>query len=531
MRNINKILTIALMVSSLAYTSCIDEVTPTSAITEEQLGSSTKATEAMLWGMPSTYNVLQIATSNHFDWGYGAIMHIRDVMTEEYAVQYSGYDHFQSWETNQYLGPEYVTSGFVWTWLWKYIQTSNSLIASVDTTSANSTLLGYLGAGYAFRAHGYLDAAQMYEFVENDGTDSINASGNNVLGLTVPIVKEGITEEEARNNPRVSKEVMAEFIESDLNKAEEYITNFSRPDKTLPDISVVYGLKARLYMWTKEYAKAEKYARMAIDLGANTPMTETEWLDPTTGFNIFVSSWMWGVQLVKEDDLVQSGIINWTSWVSNEAQYGYAAAGPMSMINAATYSKINNNDFRKLAWKAPEGTPLYGKSEYIDQEWGESLPDYASLKFRPGSGDIENYDVGSVVAYPLMRIEEMYFIEAEAAAHQDAARGCELLNEFMQYRNPYYSFNSSDKDAVVDEIFFQKKVEFWGEGIMFFDYKRLNKPVTRRYTGTNFQADAQFNTTTVPAWMNFVIVRNEGNNNKAITDFNNPDPSNCYMAE
>ena len=69
--------------------------------------------------------------------------------------------------------------------------------------------------------------------------------------LTVPIVTESITEEEARNNPRVSREKMLEFIEGDLDKAEEYIKYFSRPKKTLPDLACIYGLKARLYMWVE----------------------------------------------------------------------------------------------------------------------------------------------------------------------------------------------------------------------------------------------------------------------------------------
>ena len=62
-------------------------------------------------------------------------------------------------------------------------------------------------------------------------------------------------------NPRVSREKMLEFIEGDLDKAEEYIKYFSRPKKTLPDLACIYGLKARLYMWVEDYAKAKEYAR------------------------------------------------------------------------------------------------------------------------------------------------------------------------------------------------------------------------------------------------------------------------------
>ena len=117
---------------------------------------------------------------------------------------------------------------------------------------------------------------------------------------------------------------------------------------------------------------------------------------------------------------LQSNINNWASFMSNEAQFGYTSLAPCT-IDAAMYQRISDTDWRKLMWKAPAGTALDGKSTYIDAEYGASLPDYASLKFRPGSGEVADYKVGAAVAYPLMRIEEMYFIEAEAAAHQDAA--------------------------------------------------------------------------------------------------------------
>ena len=53
-----------------------------------------------------------------------------------------------------------------------------------------------LGAAQAYRALAYLDMAQMYEFLPNEVTDTINDAGNNVKSLTIPIVDENITEDE-----------------------------------------------------------------------------------------------------------------------------------------------------------------------------------------------------------------------------------------------------------------------------------------------------------------------------------------------
>jgi hypothetical protein len=233
--------------------------------------------------------------------------------------------------------------------------------------------------------------------------------------------------------------------------------------------------------------------------------------------------------MMAEDQVVESGILNWTSWMANETTFGYAGAGPYTMIDARIYSLISNDDFRKLSWKAPEGHPLFGKTPYINAEIGAGLPTYASVKFRPANGDMEEYKVGAASAYPLMRIEEMYFIEAEAAAHQNAADGKTLLENFMKtYRYGSYTCRATDTEGVVDEIFLQKRIELWGEGTSFFDYKRLNKPVTRGYAGTNHSDATRFNTTTRPAWMNICIVRSEKQQNAALVGYENPDPTGLY---
>ena len=75
---------------------------------------------------------------------------------------------------------------------------------------------------------------------------------------------------------------------------------------------------------------------------------------------------------------------------------------------------------------------------------------------------------------------------------------------------------------------FQKRVELWGEGLTFFDIKRLDMSVTRGYPGTNFKEPARLNTNGRPAWLNMSIVVTEERNNKALAGFENPDPSGAY---
>lgn len=536
----------ALVAPALLTTGCIEEVFPTNGVVQEQLASNAKATEATVWGMASHMNQVPTITEDAaYDWGYPSIMHARDVMTDDMVIAYSGYNWFQTWSTANYaLNEEYMACQFTWTFLTEQVLTTNNAIKAIPADTQDRELQAYRGAALAFRAATYLDMGRMYEFLPNAYQSSINKNGNDVAGLTVPIVTEKTTEAESRNNPRVTHEQLVKFIQTDLEEAIALLSKGSAlPNKTIPSLGVAYGLLARLYLWdatyheqglkyagngtaTELYQKAAEAARNAISASKATPLTQSEWLSTTNGFNDeSVSSWMWCQKYSNEDRAITSALFNWTSWMSNEADYGYAAAGPFVQVSAALYRNMSDRDFRKLSYVAPEGTPLAGRESFIDPEYAaENFAEYYSLKFRPGNGNMNDHLVGSVVGVPLMRVEEMYLIEAEATAHNNAADGKRLLTDFMTtYRYPTYKTNATSVDDVVKEVILQKRIELWGEGLIFFDYKRLNMDITRYYSGSNVDnADELYNTSGRPAWMNYVFVQIEGNNNRAMAEWNNP---------
>lgn len=534
MKTIYKSLIAAVILAPLA--SCVEETFPTNIVTDDQLAGSATATEALVWGMSAYYNKVNclnrpVDNELHFDFGYGAMMHIRDIFTDQFAVAYSGYDQFYYWEVDQYIGPDYAYPQFIYTYYTKSVLTANNIIGAINEEEANNQQLCFLGMGYANRASSYLDMARMFEFLPAPPADPITYRGKDVTYYTVPIITDKTTEEECRNNPRVKREDMFDFILSDLEKAEELIQKGARTSKTQPDLACVYGLYARLYMWVENYPKAAEYAKLAYTQhgGYSTITTEDQWLSKTSGFNTLETpSWMWGAQNMKEDDSVQSGILNWTSWSSNETTYGYTSYGPFNRISNVLYDKMNDTDFRKLSYLAPAGSPLYGKEPVISEDYivAYKLPAYSSLKFRPGEGNQDDYNIGSATAYPLMRVEEMYLIEAEAVAHSNAGEGKALLEYFVQnFRDPNYVCTASD---IVKEIYLQKGIELWGEGQIYYDLKRLGYPVTRDYEGTIFFNQAALNTPARAAWLNVVFPRNEVSNNVALDGWNNPDPSSLY---
>ena len=473
-------------------------------------------------------NMIQINLGNsdrHFDWGYPSLMHIRDVMGEEYLVTESGYAWFNHWAENNYMGNQYVYAAHVWRFFDTSIRQINKLMDTMIMRGNKADVSAAMATAYAHRALLYLDAARMYEYLPTDGTNAVNEYGHDVTGLTYPIAtsQDSIVQ-------RATRQDMALYILTDLDRAEEMLMSSSN-NKTQVSLAAIYGMRARTFMWTENYDKAKTWATKAIQAGGHTPLTRNEWLSTTRGFNdSSVSSWMWALNYPANSDAVASGIVNWTSFCSNEFTGGYAFVGPYPLVGKSFYDRIADSDFRKLSFKAPGISVLSGQEEYINIYNFISLPRYSSLKFRPGQGVTDDFMVSCAVDVPLMRIEEMYFIQMEAEAQLgNTSKACALLNTFMQLRNPGYQFTTGNKDALIEEIFFQKRVELWGEGLNFFDYKRLNRPVTRDYAGTNFPRSQRFNTTSRPAWMNFVFVRSAYNGK--LEEWNNPDPSNCYISE
>ena len=522
MKNISKFTLMLTLVASLAVTGCIKETFPQGgSATSEQMTSNTKAFESLLRGIPGYLQQPTTHAGNHYEIGYPAMVTIREMLSNDVAIEQIGYEWFGSWHENQYQGENYIYGQYIWNFYTECVMNCNKVIQFDQGAETPEGFIANIGAAYAYRAMLWLDMGQMYEFKANNYT-----SQDAIIGLTIPHLHENLTEAEARNNPRLPKDELVELIRADLSKAIEYTHGRSRLSISFPGEAVAYGLLARLEMWAENYDAAKEAAQKAIELSGCTPLTEKQWTDTLTGFNSVGSqnSWMLALCLTEESPAIKTGILNTGSWFSSETSFGYCGAGAFRKADALFYSNIPDADFRKLSWKAPEGSaldvPMIPATSYYDPN---NLPELAGVKFRPGGGNTEDYLIGAKTDFPLMRVEEMYFIAAEC----DARNGnFETLANFMRsYRNPYYNLPSEDVDKIISEVLFQKRVEFWMEGVSFFDFKRCpeHQQILRGYNGTNHYPDSCLNCEGLAPWMNICFVQTETNQNPALV--NNPDPS------
>ena len=119
------------------------------------------------------------------------------------------------------------------------------------------------------------------------------------------------------------------------------------------------------------------------------------------------------------------------------------------------------------------------------------MPAYTQVKFAPYNNVLEtNVNANDI---PLMRIEEMYLILAEAQAMAgNVTEANEILNDFVvTYRDYAYANKAATPEEVQEAVWMQRRIEFWGEGISYFDLMRLGKGVDRR--GAGFSEDFTYN--------------------------------------
>ena len=527
MKNITKIFTI-LALAGMAFASCIEEpVLQSDTATAEQIGASSSALEASVSGIPAQMSqgyLVYGEQEDETDMAYPALMIAQtELLGDMYPLgANSGYDWYRRYNTfESNMGYQHVRTYIPWRTLYMFVKSANDVIGTVDLTEEglSDEIKGLAGIAYASRAHAYFLLGVFYEPFENIYTDC-----SAVLGLTVPIVTPKTTGDEIKNNPRAPHATLIEFILNDLKTAEDCLKNYKPASKYYPNLAVVYGLMAKVYMWDKKYAEAAEYARKAIETSGATPLTAAELTDLNTGFNTIKDAWMWAFKYSPEN---MGNLCNFTGWMSGEADWGYSSLTNPS-IDASLYNKMSDTDYRKKLWLDPDRSKFQYET-CRSQAWLATMPDYLSLKFRCVGGDWEAYGTGGACDVPVMRVEEMYLLEAEAVGlTQGVGEGMALLNAFMKnYRDPEYNKNITDQREFQLEVLTQERIEFRGEGNAFPNAKRLRPGIIQNYDGTNAPADIfKINCKDIKPNWNFVIPRSEIENNNAISKaLNNPDPS------
>lgn len=525
-------------------TSCIEEIDPqTNYVTQKQASETPGFFESSVASLISNLNgqFTYSGSDNHpYDFGYPSFFLQRDALGQDMVTAGTNNWYSTWYEASYGLGPTYARCQVPWTYYYKWIDNCNKAITLYKEAPEGRETGA--GVAYTLRAMFYQDIVRMY---------AAKPYALDPNAETVPLVLDD--SQIMTENPRATFTAAYAQILADLDEAEKLLAGYKRANVYEPDVNVVYGLKARAYLEIQDWANAEKYAKQAMN--GYSMMTQDEYLSRSNGFNSPNSSWIFGLRFRDTDPNItdNDGDSSWGSIMilENGFECGYAAnyGGPM-LIDRHLYETIPASDFRKNVWidfaidDMSESAAIEALGNYTDHA-EQIIASAASaqigvggmeLKFRPQAGKYwTKYDAW-VVSVPLMRVEEMKLIEAEAAGMQDAGRGQQLLEAFAKTRDANYvygthqdAYGNTSTSTFQNEIWWQRRVELWGEGFATFDMKRLNKAIIRNYPNTNHLEGYKWNFVNqengclYPKWMNLCIVQTETNYNYACTNNSTPD--------
>ena len=449
------------------------------------------------------------------DWGFLMIGFSSDIEAADVVLANSGYNWFSVCGLLSSRNADYANPYVRYAAPYNEIAAANEVINSYPSDTQDKEALYRIAQARAIRAFSYLNLAPYFQFGYAAGGSSKPC---------VPIVTE--TTENFTDNPRATVAQVYELIISDLTYAIENLEGYVRPDKSRIDQKVAYGLRARAYLNMQEWALAASDAAKAAE--GYSPATIQEVSVPFL-YDINEHNWIWGYDM-QTDVALENPYATSSAWLRSFSGDGYAPACQVySCCNQLLYDKIPASDVRKGWWvNASLESPLLENVSWdgvsgnavasleIDNVKLPFLP-YTNVKFGMFSIGGTNNDED----WPFMRVEEMILIQAEGlvkSGQTDAGR--QMLEAFVQtYRDPSYSADAGGR-TLEDEIWFQRRVELWGEGFSNSDTRRLNKPLVRFHGGadSNVPAAFRFNMTADDPWWLMRFTSSELNTNLGIVD-------------
>ena len=424
-------------------------------------------------------------------------------------------------------------------WMYHYaysiIGSANSILGNLPEEPETSSQYWLAASALTMRAHAYTRLMQVHA---PRWVDSNNGNAHCI----VLRVQAG----EPNDKQFSTCNEVYDQLYSDLTKAISYFekTEKKRGDQLFfVDKSVACGIFARLALLKDDYQTAQNMAHEARQ--GYTIMSQNDYL---SGFTTVNGEWMWAPA---QDPL---GVYYWGFGPHNACNGHYVKSwGYTSSMQRNLYNHLKASDVRSQLYfgplcvkHAPELASKYGITEsdfddasiYSNTTYGVSITGtgtkpkgknlamwnfiqeygkkFANLRPEDIKGIYPTNSKGLSFGInykfqglpdgytscwiPYMRAAEMLLIEAEAACqNNDNTTAVSCIKELMAKRDPQYVIPATSGKALLDEVKLQRRIELWGEGFNWFDFKRWNEVIEYKGFDKNDVVNSGSYPTTVAA--------------------------------
>ena len=460
--------------------------------------------------------------------GLPAYILVQDLKAEDHLMDGQGSGWFYYDYMYDTFGDYSGTAGHqyrIWFYFYKIICGANYILAN-EAVEGNQDYFHYaMGQAYAIRSFCYMWLIQTFQ--QNGG-----AAGSASRSLPgVPVYTEP-TVAGSEGKGRGTVQEVYEQANADIDAAIEHLKQTSLEPLHPSHISLAaaYGLKARHALVQQDFDTALAAAKEAIkgqEIGT--------WEDIKTVNNNSKKNVMWGLAIQTDQ------ATSYSVYDHMDADCGSTYSAARHLISNWLYDQIPDTDVRKAWWTAPLPNETDNEDAVVGvNKWGEAGKPGGSMRSWCQKKLVYIDPASSTGDHILMRAEEMYLIAAEAACEKgDYVSARDYLKAVGSKRDSDYDSRiarmSDSKrlndntvgpiSTLMDEVFFQRRVELWGENPRLFDIQRRGLCFNRKWAGTNHTKTCE-DFTSKPASANFILwipqAEFDGNNNMDAKTDQNP---------
>lgn len=354
----------------------------------------------------------------------------------------------------------------IWSKYFTAIAHINDLVENLDGTKVNFTYgnkeLLY-GEAYGLRAFLHLEVLRLFGPVPGEATDAtlaipyvteLTRDPSKLVSLTYGEVKKRILEDLDRAEKYLADDPFMQGSMYDLNNPGANSVDFTPDDdwhyyrQTHFNVYAVDATRARFYQWIGNGAQATVYARKVVEV-------ENE--DGTAKFALATNSTYTGAD--------KGALV-----MADEHIFAVNCSDLQDLINGVLITS--------LASSKPD---LYLENKWITSVYEDPESDNRSKSGRYFQTEGNNayylkyYRSGVIAAtdmVPLIRLAEMYLILIENASLTEARQ---YFETFRQARGMDFAVSLGDETTRKNQVEKEYRKDFWGEGQLFYYYKRLNK--------------------------------------------------------
>ncbi|MDF2192263.1 RagB/SusD family nutrient uptake outer membrane protein [Paraflavitalea sp. CAU 1676] len=472
----------ALLLAVVTGSGCkkefITDPKPTDAVSEDDVFKSVSGVRSYFSGiyrnMRRQWSNLDNTAGGATDtWGYNSI-NLARINKGTDIINPGGFYQFDYRHENR--EPTYRRTIFTWGFFYEHINQANVIIKGVTASTLPAADKKLLEAeARAIRAWFYFDLIR--EFQHTIAKDA-NAPG-------VPLYTEP-TGLENEGKPRGTIKEVYDLINADIEFATQSLGT-GRLVKSDININVAWGMAARIYLEQRRWADAKNAAQKA-----------------RAGYSLDAASYANGFSDLGSPEVIW-GFPQATDIGGQSLYYGtpssfYEKTGngyDNLFVNSSLVASFAPTDVRNLFFLT-SGNP-------------NSAQRFSTNKFGSAIAEEVELITGEVVplkatffneALPMIRVAEMYLVEAEAKAELNEADAGVPLLAVQKSRDASATASGNTGAALITEILLERRKEFYGElGLDYLDVKRRQLPLVR--TG-NHPAAYRF---TIPANDNRFIMK------------------------